>query len=139
MRIRLFFVSETYNFFFPFLITILKIQLIILIKICSKKNLSVAQTLIFRWKPNLKVSLFIFNYQTAFYFCLLLYFTKNVKKLLRSFEYSKSLKAKKPSVLRPDLSFFQKKVCTDVLFVLATPIPHSHQNISCLKSGADYY
>ena len=38
-------------------------------------------------------------------FCLLFYFQENVKKLLRNFEYSKSQKAEKLSVLRPDLSF----------------------------------
>ena len=36
---------------------------------------------------------------------------KNVKKLLRNFDYSKSQKAKKLSVLGPDLSFLYKKVC----------------------------
>ena len=38
-------------------------------------------------------------------FFLLFYFKKNVKKLLRNFEYSKSEKATKLSVQRPDLSF----------------------------------
>ena len=35
---------------------------------------------------------------------------KNVKKLLRNFEYTKSQKAKELSVLRLDLSFLQKNV-----------------------------
>ena len=43
------------------------------------------------------------------FFCLLFYFRKNVKKLSRNFEYSKSLKAKKLRVLTLDLSFLLKK------------------------------
>ena len=68
-----------------------------------RKNLSVVQTVIAKGIPNLKVSLFVFNYLTVFSFCVF-YFKKNVKKLLRNFEYSKSQRAKKLSVLRLDVS-----------------------------------
>ena len=56
----------------------------------------------------MKVSLFVFKYQTMRFFFLLFYFEKNVKKLSTNFKYSKSQKPKKLSVLRPDLRFLQK-------------------------------
>ena len=66
-----------------------------------------------------------------FPFCVLFYFKKNVKRLLKNFEYSKSQKTKKLSVLRPDLSFLEKCVtsnvvgiCTDVpTFIVRQLIP----------------
>ena len=70
-----------------------------------KKNLSVVQNLIVTRKPNLKVSLFVFNYKTVFTFACCSILEKNVKKLLRNFEYSKSQEAKKLLLLRPGLSF----------------------------------
>ena len=39
-----------------------------------KKNLSMVQTITAKWKPHLEVSLFVLNYQTVFYLCLLFYF-----------------------------------------------------------------
>ena len=60
------------------------------------------QTLIGKRQPNLNVSLFAFSYQTVFILAALI---KNVKKLLRNSEYSKSKEVKKLSVLRLDLSF----------------------------------
>ena len=56
-----------------------------------------------------------FRLQNCVSFCLLSYFKKNVKKLLRNCSETLSTqnhkKAEKLSVLRPDLSFY-KKVCT---------------------------
>ena len=63
-------------------------------------------------KTTFKVSLFLFNYKTVFSSaCCSILEHKNVKKLSKNFQYSKSQKAKHfESVLRPDLSFLQEKV-----------------------------
>ena len=55
------------------------------------------------------MSLFVFSYQTVFFFCLLFYCKKNFKKLSRIFEHLKSQKDKKLPVLWPDISFLQRK------------------------------
>ena len=54
---------------------------------------------------------YLFSIINRVFFCLLFYARKNVK-LLKNSEYLKSQKAKTLSVLRPDLSFSYKKLCT---------------------------
>ena len=67
------------------------------------------------------MSLFVFNYETFSSFHLLFYILKNVKELLRNFEYSKSQQTKAPVTWicfhlkkrkRNDVTAFSPPACT---------------------------
>ena len=83
----------------------------------------VVHTLIVKRKPDVKVSLSVFNHQTVFSFCLLFYILKkSFKKLLRNLEYSKSLKKTqenfsteaRPKFLIKECIYFSHTITQDI-------------------------